>query len=43
MVTRHRRVRAAEQLAAALEKHQDLRLTRLACGKLELVLPARLP
>jgi len=29
-------------LAAALERHQDLRLTRLACGKLERVLPARL-
>jgi len=25
---------AAQQLAAALEGHQDLRLTRLACGKL---------
>jgi hypothetical protein len=28
------------QLAAALGKHQDLRLARLACGKLEHHLPA---
>ena len=32
----------AQRLAAALEVHQDLRLTRLACGKLERALPARL-
>jgi hypothetical protein len=34
-------LRAAEQLAAALEEHQDLRLTRLAGGKLERDVPAR--
>jgi hypothetical protein len=33
---------AAQQLAAALERHQDLRLTRVACGKLERALPARM-
>jgi hypothetical protein len=27
--------RTAQQLTAALGKHQDLRLTRLACGKSE--------
>jgi len=34
-VKRAVRQSAAEQLVAALEGHQDLRLTRLACGKLE--------
>jgi hypothetical protein len=34
--------RTAQQLTAALGKHQDLRLARLAGGKLELVLPARM-
>ena len=33
---------AAQHLAAALQEHQDLRLTRLACGKLESVLPVKM-
>jgi len=32
-------VRSAEQLAAALKEHQGLRLTRLACGELEMPCP----
>jgi hypothetical protein len=35
----HAKGGAAEQLAAALEVHQDLRLTRLACGKVEMPCP----